>query len=115
MANVLCFYRDRYFMWSTVVDAPSSLGMTERECVNSLVWNWNGHTGHSWGIVAENMALARKSGTNSSIVTLEDINKFNRAGYGESWLSLDEIYQIYCVEQREPQPGEGSRRYADEY
>ena len=99
MADILCFYRNRYFIWSTVVDAPTTYGMTERECVQwlSLINNISG-----FGHAAAEMVDAQKSGTNSELVTLDTINSHNRAGYREGYLTLDEIYQIYCVEQRVP-------------
>lgn len=98
MANILCFYRDSYFIWSTMVDAPSTFGMTEAECVEWLSWQ-NNIPG--FGYAAEAIARANKFGTNSDVITLEDINSWNRAGPGESPISLDDIYTIYCSENRQ--------------
>jgi len=104
VADILCFYRDRYFVWSTVTDAPSTYGMTERECVEWFSFNNNIRGfGHAAGL----MALARKSGTTSSLLSLDDIDYWNRAGHSETRLSLDEIYRIYCEERRLPTATEG--------
>ena len=102
MANILCFYRDSYWIWETGLDAPSTYGMTEQECVERLQWGFSRMGRLDFGTVAEIMARARKSGTNSNTVTLDSINDFNRAGIWEGYLTLDEIYQIYCVEKRSP-------------
>jgi hypothetical protein len=49
-------------------------------------------------------------------MTVEElIGGHNRAGHDETYLPLDEVIRIYCVEQREPRPGEGIKiEYDDE-
>jgi hypothetical protein len=98
VANILCFYRDSYFVWSTAINCPVTYGMTESECVEWLSYQYNIP---GFGYVAEAIARANRSGTNSDLLSLKDLTDYNRAGFDEEHISLDEIYRIYCCENRQ--------------
>lgn len=94
-----------YFEWSTVSDAPSTFGM-RRGDFEAYYRDEYGRKGAE--DLPSRLGRADAVGTSAlDCASAEAVISCNRAGYGETKLTLDEIVQIYCVEQREPRQGEG--------
>lgn len=97
-----------YMVWSTIVDAPATFGMTRQE-LTEYVREQQGAD----GLRDLDQSLERVEKYGSSYFepqSAEEVLSFNRAGYQETELTLDQIIDIYCVEQREPRKGEGHLR-----
>jgi len=86
--------KDRYFEWSTVVDAPVMPGMTEDD-LRAYIKDEYGNKGlESLGARIER---CDERGTSFHGETLESVLDLNRAGEGETELTADKIYEEYCV------------------
>lgn len=75
----------RYLIWSTVVDAPITFGMTKAE----LVDYWDDEYGRSGVLSLEHWL--------SNPRTLEDEAAFNRAGKDETTLTIEQLVEFYFV------------------
>lgn len=97
---------DGWFIeWTTITDSPYSYGMREAE-FREYYRDTYGSEGYR--DLDDRLARALAQGTSSHLgESAEDLVCANHAGYGETRLTLAEIVQIYCVEQREPREGEG--------
>jgi hypothetical protein len=85
--------RDWYFEWSTVVDAPTTLGLSRDE-MSAYVLDEYGERSHEWWP----RSLERLDRYGLSALRLKDPREMfegNRAGAGESCLSPDEIIACY--------------------
>lgn len=93
MGRFLIKIKDKYFEWSTVVDAPITYGMTRDECVAYIKEEY-GNQG-LFGL-NERLEKADECGSSSRYVsTLEGIEKYNRAGPKGACLTLNEIYNLH--------------------
>lgn len=113
MGRFLCHHEGYFFEWSTVVDAPVTLGV-DLETFQDYYKTRYGELDfeHEW---PKRLERALEKGCSSMIdKDLRSMVSFNRAGYQETCLTFEEIIQIYCVEQREPVEGEGRRIEHDE-
>ncbi len=92
--------KDRYFEWSTIVDAPVTCGLTLPE-LQAYVKEEYGRRG------LEDLPerVARADATGSSFVdwaTKEELLATNRAGDDETHLSEEEIYVKYTEKEDNP-------------
>lgn len=112
MRGIVCYYEGQYFIWSKVVDAPITYGMTEYELVlHTQVYQ--GESGVT--VLRERMERARERGHSSVIYDdLHQLTRTNRAGYKGTRLSFEEIVRIYLDECRDPVEGEGTPIVHDE-
>jgi hypothetical protein len=87
--------KDHYLMWSTIVDAPVTYGMT-KEAVTDYFRERFGTEGMKG--FDELMNLVEKSGV-SLVPPYDDLDSymnFNRAGKNETCISKQEIIDQYC-------------------
>lgn len=94
MGRAIIKIKDRYFEWSSVVDAPVTYGMTEDEL---RAW-----VRLHYGLVGERELPARLArvemfGTSAPGYSLKDILAGNRAGPDEKPLTADQIYEMYAA------------------
>lgn len=93
MSRLLIQIKDRFYEWSTIVDAPVTYGMTEPE-LRYYIKKEYGNTGLKE--LPKRLEQCRESGTSSQIrQTLDDVLLLNRAGPNERCLTADEIYAEY--------------------
>lgn len=117
MGRAICKFtdtegKDYYLMWSTIVDAPVTYGMSKEEM---LVWykeEYGNHgieslTEYDWKRVEENGTMYYGR------VTLDEIISNNRAGKDETCLTKEQILEWYCIKQEDPPRGQ-ERHYEDE-
>ncbi|PTY02607.1 hypothetical protein DB346_08645 [Verrucomicrobia bacterium LW23] len=92
MGRPIIKIKDRYFIWSTIVDAPISRGMTRKELEVEIM-----RTRGAEGLKELPARLARVEacGTSAQHANLRSLISHNRAGPDESHLSAEEIYQRY--------------------
>lgn len=79
---------DRYFEWSTIVDAPVTYGMPLDE--------FTAFYRHQYGAAsddefAERMARVEATGTSARGDTVKDLISGNRAGPGESTMTMKQL------------------------
>ena len=97
MGRCLIKIKDQYLEWSTVVDAPVTYGMTLEE-LHIFIKEEYGNSGLVE--LPQRMERIEKNGTSSNMrISLESLISDNRAGPNETCLSLDEIYERYCVKR----------------
>jgi len=85
---------DAYVEWSTVVDAPVSHVLTQGETIR-----WNQRAGCTLNEAMERTARADRNGHSATWfppMSAEQLIADNRAGDGESELSLAEILEQYA-------------------
>jgi hypothetical protein len=114
MPRYLCHHEGWFFEWSTVVDAPVTLGMRFQEFKDYYMENYGEK---QKGEFPDRIKRALRNGTSYAAgdgMTLAELVSVNRAGHNETNLTLDEVIRIYCVEQREPKPGEGVKLTYDD-
>lgn len=98
MGNFVIKLKDSYLVWSTVVDAPTTLGIMDKA---AIVEELDLKRRYSDEQIAEIFEQVDKTGIYSrNGWTLETLLCANRAGPNESELTSDEIYKAYCL--REP-------------
>lgn len=96
--------RDWYLIWSTVVDAPVSLGMSREEAGEHVREQYGRGQLESWWPGA--LKLLDERGVSSRGYSSHiDAVCANRAGAGESCLSPVEIVEVYCLRQRVARDG----------
>ena len=90
--------KDLYFLWSDVVDAPISNGMTEQQ-TRKVVVDRAGERARERAVRELDAQIERadKTGTSHRVRSLEDLLAGNRAGKGEKKLTADEIYEQYII------------------
>jgi hypothetical protein len=97
MGRYIIKIKDYYLEWSTVVDAPITFGMTLDE--------FKGYYRDEYGKDAMRRLPGRLQRVEEKGISahdldgIESLGKFNRAGPDESTLTLDEIYQAYCLQE----------------
>ena len=85
---------DRYCIWSTIVDAPVTYGMSRE----ALAEYYDEHEA-AYGVddFAERMHRVDQKGVSAYFVdSVEDLVRGNRAGPDETELSLRELREKYC-------------------
>ena len=98
MARIIIKIKDRYFDYSTVVEAPVTRGMT----LDEFREYYRGEYGE-WSLDELEGRLHRveEKGTSSFLdESVEETIAANYAGDGDSSLTLDEMYDAYFVEER---------------
>lgn len=93
MPRYIIKIKDKYFEWSTIVDAPITDGMTKEELEEHIRFKYGDE-----GIKGLPGRLKRIESTNTSCLnktSLKDLTDHNRAGKNESCLTIDEIYDKY--------------------
>lgn len=99
MGHYIIKIKDRYFEWSTVVDAPITYGMTEDE-LRAYMKDEYGNEGLSR--LSERLARVAAKGTSSLVDDgLADLIRYNRAGPNETSLTEEEIYARYAEAPKE--------------
>jgi len=97
MPRMLVKIKDKYFEWSTVVDAPVTFGMTKEELSDYIKEEYGRQ-----GMRDLEKRLERVDENGTSVIppcTLSDIIKSNRAGPDESELTEEEIYIAYGLQK----------------
>jgi hypothetical protein len=95
MGHYIIKIKDKYLVWSTVVDAPVTYGMTLDE-LKDYTKEEHGNAGVKK--LTSRLTRVETKGTSSHIDTsMEDTVSYNRAGANETKLTVDQIYQEYCV------------------
>jgi len=95
MGRAIIKIKDKYFEWSSIVDAPVTYGMNEEE-LKSYIKGMYGEKGLRE--LPARLVRVEETGTSFIGSSLEDIIPFNRAGANEENLTKEEIYQIYGTE-----------------
>jgi hypothetical protein len=86
---------ERFLEWSTVVDAPVTLGMTEDELRHWHRAEYGRYEDDA--TIDARIERCRASGTSSFIPSsVEAVVRYNRAGPDETCLTLEEIVADYC-------------------
>jgi len=98
MGRYIIKIKDRYFEWSTVVDAPITYGMTEDE-LRAYTKDEYGEEGLSR--LPERLARVAQNGCSSHVESLADVIVYNRAGPNETRLTEEEIYARYAEAPKE--------------
>ncbi len=100
MARIIVKLEKRYFEWSTVVDAPVTEPMTR--------WEFLAYYRDMYGRAAQKelpdrMKRVQQKGTSAlSNTSVLDLISFNRAGPGETCLSIDELRAWARGERKNP-------------
>lgn len=85
---------DFYLEWSTIVDAPITNGMSRQEFIEYYLDNYDKS---SKGELLERLKRVDTYGTSSVRPTsAKELTRGNRAGDGETNLSLTELIDKYC-------------------
>lgn len=96
MGKAIIKIKDKYFEWSTIVDAPVTYGMSKSQ-LESYIKEQYGLNGTS--NLEERLQRVEDKGHsflgNYGELTLEDIIACNRAGEKETELTAEQIYDKY--------------------
>lgn len=93
MPRCIIKIKDKYFEWSTIVDAPVTYAMTKKELEEEIKLQ---HGLHGLKELPGRLERVKKYGTSFQIPTkLKDLLMCNRAGDNEEELTEDEIYKKY--------------------
>ncbi len=87
--------RDKYFLWSSIADAPLTVGLPRHEFVAWYIEQFK--DGARQSRLEMRLARADKGGeigTSSFIGDASDCIACNRAGPGETKLTVEEIYNL---------------------
>lgn len=91
--------KDKYFCWSTIVDAPITHGMTVEEYRKWYIFEYGNIAYDEQKFNNMISALDKNASVyGNGIVeseTIEDAILCNRAGENEAWITADEIYERY--------------------
>lgn len=87
---------DKYLLYSTIVDAPITYGMSKEELIEYLKEEGTDR------LIEDRLARVDKIGTSSRLdSSAEETIEFNKAGPGESNLSVEEFIKTYITEIEE--------------
>lgn len=92
MGKFIIQIKDKYFEWSTIVDAPVTFGMSHEELFN-YIKREQGEQGLR--LLPMRLERVNQKGTSAIGSTIDDLISGNRAGINENKLSIDEIYDLY--------------------
>ena len=95
MGKFIIKIKDRYFEWSTIVDAPVTYGMTLDE-LKEYIKEEYGNEGLSG--LPQRLERVEKYGTSSHYhESVKQLCSSNRAGENEKHISLKQIYKQYGI------------------
>ena len=96
MGRTIIKIKDKFFEWSTIVDAPVTYGMDENE-LRSYIKDEYGNAGLE--DLPKQLQRVQEKGASwhDEDYDLEQTVMCNRAGENESCISLDEIYERYTA------------------
>ena len=94
MPKCLIKIKDKYFEWSTVSDSPTTPGMSGAE-LRQYIKDEYGEDGLQKLPRRLIRIGVRGHSLNDPSYTVQDIIELNRAGENESYLTIDEIYELY--------------------
>lgn len=95
MGRYIIKLNDRFFVWSTVVDAPVTYGLTTDELREFICIEY-GRRGLD-NLAAQLERVEAKGHSGHEDFTLAELLAGNRAGENEMTLTPDEIYQRFAV------------------
>lgn len=98
MSRFIVRLRDHYMEWSTVSDAPTTKLMP---LDRFLKWYRRTYSESGMKELPERMERVERTGTSAYHETAESVITGNRAGLGETALTLDEIYECYSLPKPE--------------
>ena len=110
MPRLICKIQDGdkafYLEWSTVVDAPVTVGMSLEE-YKEYYKDEYGQFSEEAAVFQDRMKRVEEKGTSSrDNTTTLDLIKGNRAGKRESCLNKEQIIEWYCHRREECDQGE---------
>lgn len=95
MGRYIIKINDKFFLWSTVVDAPITYGLTIDKLTEFIRFEY-GQRGVD--DLLERLRRVEAKGHSAHFdMTLDELLNGNRAGENETTLTVDEIYQKYAV------------------
>lgn len=95
MPRFIVKFKDKYMIFSTIVDAPVTYGMTIGE-LEDYVRMTHGQSGLD--DLPKRLERVERYGSSSmGKRSAEDVMGFNRAGPNEDCLTMEEIYQAYVL------------------
>lgn len=95
MPRYIVKLKDCYFLFSSVVDAPVTFGMSLDEFKEYYEFEY-GQDGLN--NLDNRLARVEKYGSSDMAgLSADDVLEFNRAGPNEDELTIDEIYKAYCL------------------
>ena len=95
MPNYIIKIRDHYLEWSTVSDAPETFGMTLTEFRD---YYRDEYGRASMDSLDKRLSRVEQNGVSAlNYKSVADLIRTNRAGPSESTLTIDEIYEAYCL------------------
>jgi hypothetical protein len=98
MPSFICHHNNRFFMWSTITDAPTTGAMTLPEFED---WYRVRFGSEGMNTLPDRIARAVKNGTSSHEgESLRDMIRGNRAGPREGCLSFKKIIELVNSETR---------------
>lgn len=96
MGKAIVKIKDKYFEWSTVVDAPITYGMSKSQ-LEEYIKNEYGRQG--LGALPERLKRVEEKGHSFrggyGMMTLDELLACNRAGEKEEELTAEQIYDKY--------------------
>lgn len=94
MGRPIIKIKEKYFIWSTVVDAPVTYGMTREELEDYYQAEYGRQGMYDF---EDRMKDVEKKGVSEAYFnkSVKDLIKGNRAGPNETKLTLDQIYEQY--------------------
>lgn len=100
MAYFICKFthggRDYYLEWSTIVDAPVTVGMSREQFAR---YYQDEYGRADMGEFAGRMKRVEEKGTSPHFYeSVDDVIRYNRAGGKEQQLTKEEIIQKYCID-----------------
>jgi hypothetical protein len=91
--QILRLGHDQYLLWSNTVDAPVSWVMNRDQMIGRLEEEQVGTTEH----IIELVTTVDRTGSSDPARPLAEVLAENRAGPGETWLSMEEIVQAFAA------------------
>ena len=88
--------RDFYLEWSTVVDAPTTFGMSLDEFKDFYRQEYGNQEMQQ---LPQRLERVERTGSSEHGKTLDDVLIANRAGKNETEISKAEIFRKYCIER----------------
>ncbi len=89
--------REWFLEWSTVVDAPVTCGMSEAELRDHVKEEYGNRGLERIEARLERCRRCGHSYLDDESQTVAEFVEYNRAGPGESCLTVDELIDAYCV------------------
>jgi hypothetical protein len=92
MPRYIIKLEEKYLVWSTVVDAPITNGLTLEELTDFIEWQ---HGQEGLADLPDRLKRVEESGTSAVGYNVYDIITYNRAGPNESCLTKEELIEKY--------------------